>query len=82
VKDLPGLQLRGLMAVPEATDDPAAQHAAFASLRVLAEQIRSHGIALDTLSMGMSADMQAAISEGSTMVRIGTAIFGKRHYAA
>ncbi|WP_374521119.1 YggS family pyridoxal phosphate-dependent enzyme [Undibacterium squillarum] len=82
VKDLPGLRLRGLMAVPEATEDTAAQHAAFASLRVLAEQIRSHGIALDTLSMGMSADMQAAISEGSTMVRIGTAIFGKRHYAA
>lgn len=77
---LPGLQLRGLMAVPEPTDDVAEQHAAFRQLRELKETMQSHGITLDTLSMGMSADMPAAIAEGSTMVRIGTAIFGKRNY--
>jgi pyridoxal phosphate enzyme (YggS family) len=75
---LPGIRLRGLMAIPEASDDPATQHRAFADLRVLLEQI-SHDIpGLDTLSMGMSGDLEAAISEGATIVRIGTALFGPR----
>ncbi|MES2070226.1 MAG: YggS family pyridoxal phosphate-dependent enzyme [Pseudomonadota bacterium] len=78
---LPGLQLRGLMAVPEPSEDIAEQRAAFRQLRELQQLIRSHGVALDSLSMGMSADMQSAIAEGSTIVRIGTAIFGKRNYA-
>lgn len=78
---LPGLQLRGLMAVPEPSDDVAEQRAAFWRLSELQQLIRSHGVALDSLSMGMSADMQSAIAEGSTIVRIGTAIFGKRNYA-
>ncbi|MFZ6649058.1 YggS family pyridoxal phosphate-dependent enzyme [Undibacterium sp. TJN25] len=81
IAGLPGVRLRGLMAVPEHTDDVAEQHAAFRQLRELKDAIQSHGIALDTLSMGMSADMPVAIAEGSTMVRIGTAIFGKRSYA-
>ncbi len=78
---LPGLQLRGLMAVPEASDDVFEQHVAFRQLRQLMEMMRSQGLPLDSLSMGMSADMQPAIAEGSTIVRIGTAIFGKRDYA-
>lgn len=86
---LPNVKLRGLMAVPEATDDIARQHQVFRALRELKEQIAlalqaRFGTAdqFDTLSMGMSADMQAAIAEGSTMVRIGSNIFGKRHYAS
>ncbi|MBK4738244.1 YggS family pyridoxal phosphate-dependent enzyme [Noviherbaspirillum pedocola] len=78
---LPGLKLRGLMAIPEPAEDEAAQRAPFRQLRELAEALRAQGIAIDTLSMGMSADMAAAIAEGATMVRIGTAIFGKRDYA-
>jgi pyridoxal phosphate enzyme (YggS family) len=78
---LPGLRLRGLMAVPEASNDVNEQRVAFRRLRDLKEQINKHGIPLDTLSMGMSGDMDAAIAEGSTMVRIGSAIFGKRSYA-
>lgn len=78
---LPGLRLRGLMAVPEASDDPQVQRAAFRRLRELKQEIEAQGIPLDTLSMGMSGDMNAAIAEGSTMVRIGSAIFGKRTYA-
>ncbi|MFZ6872472.1 YggS family pyridoxal phosphate-dependent enzyme [Undibacterium sp. Di27W] len=78
---LPGLHLRGLMAVPEASDDEQVQRQAFRQLKLLSEHIQAAGIALDTLSMGMSADMHAAIAEGSTMLRIGTAIFGNRNYA-
>ncbi|MBT8767882.1 YggS family pyridoxal phosphate-dependent enzyme [Metapseudomonas boanensis] len=77
VGNLPNLQLRGLMAIPEPTDDLAAQHAAFAQLRQL---LQSLDPALDTLSMGMSHDLEAAIAEGATWVRIGTALFGARDY--
>ncbi len=80
VAPLPRLRLRGLMAIPEPTDDPVAQRQPFARLRELQQQLMAAGLALDTLSMGMSADMAAAVAEGATMVRIGTAIFGKRHY--
>lgn len=75
---LPHLRLRGLMAIPEATDDPTAQRQAFARMRALFEQVRERVPTLDTLSMGMSGDLEAAIVEGSTMVRIGTALFGPR----
>lgn len=78
---LPGLQLRGLMAVPAPADDFAAQRAPFARLRELYEQLRADGLALDTLSMGMSHDLEAAIAEGATLVRVGSAIFGERDYA-
>jgi len=72
------LRLRGLMAVPEPTADAQLQRARFRELRGIFESLRREGLALDTLSMGMSDDMEAAIAEGSTMVRIGTAIFGQR----
>jgi pyridoxal phosphate enzyme (YggS family) len=78
VAALPRLRLRGLMAVPEPTADPALQRARFGQLRTLLEALRREGLALDTLSMGMSDDLEAAIAEGSTLVRIGTAIFGAR----
>jgi pyridoxal phosphate enzyme (YggS family) len=78
VARLPRLRLRGLMAVPEPTPDAARQRARFAELRVLYEALRREGLELDTLSMGMTDDLEAAIAEGSTMVRIGTAIFGRR----
>jgi pyridoxal phosphate enzyme (YggS family) len=78
VSQLPQLKLRGLMCIPEPTEDPAAQHAAFARLRQLRDSL---GLDLDTLSMGMSHDLEAAIAEGSTCVRIGTALFGARDYA-
>lgn len=78
VAQLPNLRLRGLMAIPEPETDVAKQRAAFARLRVLFEQLRADGLALDTLSMGMSADMAAAIAEGATIVRVGSAIFGSR----
>jgi pyridoxal phosphate enzyme (YggS family) len=78
VAALPGLRLRGLMAIPRPTRDPAAQRAAFRQLREAWEGLRSRGHALDTLSMGMSDDLEAAIAEGSTLVRVGTAIFGPR----
>jgi len=78
VASLPRLRLRGLMAVPEPTPDASLQRARFRELRSIWESLRREGLALDTLSMGMSDDMEAAIAEGSTMVRIGTAIFGKR----
>ena len=77
VAALPNLRLRGLMAIPEPTDDRAEQEAAFASLRQLQEQL---GLGLDTLSMGMSHDLEAAIAQGATWVRIGTALFGARSY--
>jgi PLP dependent protein len=75
---LPRLCLRGLMAIPEPADDPVAQRLPFRQLRELAECIRAGGIPLDTLSMGMTHDLEAAIAEGATIVRIGTAIFGER----
>ena len=77
IGELPNLRLRGLMAIPEPTDDAAAQHAAFAQLRQLLQTLNP---ALDTLSMGMSHDLEAAIAEGATWVRIGTALFGARDY--
>jgi pyridoxal phosphate enzyme (YggS family) len=80
VAQLPNLRLRGLMAIPEASNDPAQQRAAFARLRRLFDALRAHGLPLDTLSMGMSGDLPAAIAEGATIVRIGSAIFGARHY--
>jgi len=77
---LPRLRLRGLMAIPEPVEDPALQRQPFAKLCQLQQRLREAGIHTDTLSMGMSADMSAAIAEGATIVRIGTAIFGKRDY--
>jgi hypothetical protein len=81
VAQLPRIRLRGLMAIPEPQQDEAAQRRPFRALRELADMLRAQGLAIDTLSMGMSADLAAAIAEGATMVRIGTAIFGKRDYA-
>ena len=78
---LPGLRLRGLMAIPEPSDDLAAQRAPFRRLREIYDHIRAAGLPLDTLSMGMSHDLEAAVAEGATIVRIGTAIFGERNYA-
>ncbi|MFZ2269379.1 MAG: YggS family pyridoxal phosphate-dependent enzyme [Azonexus sp.] len=81
ISRLPRLQLRGLMAIPEPTDDPAAQRQPFRQLREIYENIRASGLPLDTLSMGMTHDLAAAIAEGATIVRVGTAIFGERNYA-
>ena len=77
VAALPNLKLRGLMAIPEPTEDVAAQRAAFARLR---ELLTALNLGLDTLSMGMSHDLEAAVAEGATWVRIGTALFGARDY--
>ncbi|MBB1634166.1 YggS family pyridoxal phosphate-dependent enzyme [Cupriavidus sp. UME77] len=81
VAALPGLRLRGLMAIPEPQSELEAQRRPFAALRTLADTLRAAGLDVDTLSMGMSADMEAAIAEGATVVRIGTAIFGARGHA-
>jgi pyridoxal phosphate enzyme (YggS family) len=81
VNQLPNIRLRGLMAIPEPTEDVQQQRAAFAALRLMQNDLQAAGIQTDTLSMGMSADMDAAIAEGATIVRIGTAIFGGRDYA-
>jgi hypothetical protein len=78
VVDLPRLKLRGLMCLPAIRHDFDAQREPFARLRELADALRADGIPMDTLSMGMSGDFRAAIFEGSTIVRIGTAIFGAR----
>jgi hypothetical protein len=78
---LPGLRLRGLMTIPEPTDDTALQRRRFACLRKLFDTLNAGGMKLDTLSMGMSDDLEAAVAEGATIVRIGTAIFGARHYS-
>ena len=78
VAALPNVRLRGLMTIPELAESPEAARAVHRQARQLLELLVSQGLALDTLSMGMSADMEAAILEGSTMVRVGTAIFGKR----
>ena len=78
VAALPGLKLRGLMAIPEPVADLAAQRAPHRALRALLTRLNGSGLGLDTLSMGMSADLEAAIAEGATLVRVGTAIFGAR----
>jgi pyridoxal phosphate enzyme (YggS family) len=78
VAALPRLRLRGLMAIPEPANDSVRARPPFAQLRVLYERLRAAGLPLDTLSMGMSDDLEAAVAEGSTMVRVGTAIFGPR----
>lgn len=81
ISRLPNVRLRGLMAIPEPTDDVGLQRAAFAQIRRLFDQCIDAGLPMDTLSMGMSADLSAAIAEGATIVRVGSAIFGKRNYA-
>lgn len=78
VSAMPRLRLRGLMAIPAASDDEMAQRRAFARLRRALEALQADFPELDTLSMGMSGDMEAAVAEGSTIVRVGTAIFGPR----
>ncbi|MEK1910869.1 MAG: YggS family pyridoxal phosphate-dependent enzyme [Pseudomonas chlororaphis] len=81
ISALPRLKLRGLMAIPEPTEDRAAQDAAFAAVRSLNDNLRdSLDLPTDTLSMGMSHDLEAAIAQGATWVRIGTALFGARDY--
>jgi pyridoxal phosphate enzyme (YggS family) len=75
---LPGLLLRGLMCLPKKIDDPQCLRASFRSLREIHSQLNTAGIKLDTLSMGMSADLEQAIAEGSSMVRIGTDLMGQR----
>lgn len=81
VAALPRLRLRGLMCIPEPTGDAALQRRRFAELRRLRDDLAADGLALDTLSMGMSHDIEAAVAEGATMVRVGTAIFGTRDRA-
>ncbi|MGZ5207376.1 MAG: YggS family pyridoxal phosphate-dependent enzyme, partial [Caldimonas sp.] len=78
VAALPRLKLRGLMAIPEPAATFEAQRRPHRALRELFEALRGEGLALDTLSMGMSADLEAAIAEGATLVRVGSAIFGER----
>jgi PLP dependent protein len=78
VRRMPRLELRGLMCMPEPADDEAAQRAPFRRLRELLGELNDRGHVLDTLSMGMSRDLEAAIVEGATIVRVGTAIFGPR----
>ncbi len=75
---LPRLRLRGLMAIPEPTPDTALQRSRFRMLREIRDDLLRRGVALDTLSMGMSDDLEAAIAEGATLVRVGRAIFGER----
>lgn len=78
VAELPRLQLRGLMAIPEPSRDSGVQRRPFRALRELFEKCNAQGLLLDTLSMGMSSDLEAAVAEGATIVRVGTAIFGPR----
>ena len=78
VAALPGLRLRGIMTIPEPAADFIAARALHARARAVFDQLNAAGLALDTLSMGMSADLEAAVAEGSTMVRVGSAIFGGR----
>ncbi|MDR3221155.1 MAG: YggS family pyridoxal phosphate-dependent enzyme [Candidatus Accumulibacter sp.] len=78
VAALPRLRLRGLMCIPEPGGDESLLRRRFALLRQLLERLNAEGLALDTLSMGMSHDLEAAIAEGATIVRVGTAIFGER----
>lgn len=81
VSGLPRVRLRGLMAIPADTADFRRQRESFARLRRLLEELRMQGFPLDTLSMGMSGDLEAAIAEGATIVRVGTALFGPRERA-
>lgn len=78
VAGLPRLRLRGLMCIPAPATDEAAQRAPFARLRTLLDDLNGRGHGLDTLSMGMSADLESAVAEGATIVRVGTAVFGPR----
>lgn len=80
IATLPNLRLRGLMAIPEMATSLEQQRLPYHQMQELKAQLNRQGLALDTLSMGMSVDLEAAILEGSTLVRIGTAIFGKRNY--
>jgi pyridoxal phosphate enzyme (YggS family) len=82
VAALPNVRLRGVMSIPEPAIDFIAACAVFTRVRTVFNALNAEGLGLDTLSMGMSADMEAAIHEGSTMVRVGTAIFGGRTYPA
>ncbi|MGB7452696.1 MAG: YggS family pyridoxal phosphate-dependent enzyme, partial [Lysobacterales bacterium] len=77
-RGLDNIKLRGLMAIPRLTNDPKEQHESFRRVKDLFELLKNEGHDIDTLSMGMSSDLEIAISEGSTMVRIGTDLFGKR----
>ena len=77
---LDNIKLRGLMAIPRLTTDPKEQHESFHKVKALFEKLKSEGHRLDTLSMGMSSDLEIAVLEGSTMVRIGTDLFGTREY--
>ncbi len=79
VNRLPRLRLRGLMAIPAPNDNIEGQRQVFRQVKQLQQQLIDEGIDLDTLSMGMSGDLEAAIAEGATLVRIGSAIFGPRH---
>jgi len=79
---LPRLQLRGVMSIPEPAADFAAACAVFARVKQVFDRLVAAGLSLDTLSMGMSDDLEAAVAGGSTMVRVGSAIFGRRHYAS
>ncbi|MFA7278863.1 MAG: YggS family pyridoxal phosphate-dependent enzyme [Sterolibacterium sp.] len=79
IKPLPGMRLRGLMTIPEASENAGLLRQRFALLRKLLEQLNGEGMQLDTLSMGMSEDFEIAIAEGATILRIGTAIFGQRN---
>ena len=82
ISELPRITLRGLMAIPEPTEDRTAQDAAFAAVRDLNKSLQdSLGLPLDTLSMGMSHDLESAVTMGATWVRIGTALFGARDYS-
>lgn len=78
VAGLPRLRLRGLMAIPQPTADPEGQRTPYRALRALRDALVAEGLPLDTLSMGMSDDLEAAVAEGSTCVRVGSAIFGRR----
>ena len=78
VATLPNLRLRGIMSIPEPAPDFEAACAVFAKVKAVFDNLNAAGLALDTLSMGMSADLEAAIASGSTLVRVGTAIFGGR----
>jgi len=78
IRALPGLRLRGLMAIPRPATDLETQRIPFRRLREILDDLNAKGLELDTLSMGMTGDLEAAIAEGTTMVRVGTAIFGPR----
>lgn len=80
VAAMPHLKLRGLMAIPEPESDPEKQREPYRRMRELFDELRAEGMDLDTLSMGMTDDMNSAIAEGATIVRVGTAIFGPRNY--